>query len=910
MVSYVLYKQIVGSSLKEKSYMQIYYSPLSSLKQNREPKANPVSQPLPQNKTNVGFASNPMPASENIRGYYLSGIGRKKQVSFGLSLDENLKTWGATVNNDGAKFKVWQRWAQKSFVQAVPADSPDPTETDKTLPDYKKEYPWHFDAEKIKFNVRNNETGEVSVLQNKRDQVIDLNKNTITIPEDKAGEIWELKKTTDDGVFESDRIPEIKPGYKYRYIFINSDGCINYRHDPNSYRLDNVNSWSTVVDHDTFDWEKQKRTPDPNNSNILKAPNTKAFSYRHDRGNASQINLEEVHIGTLSKKGDYESAKRYVDKLIKDHPATTHIELMPLETTYSANWGYDGIGTGKFAPTVHYKSADPDALKDFIKYTQDKGLGVIIDMVPNHYSHDFANNLEPFGPYESFNEAEKKQAPWGKIYNFEGPENTKIRHFVTRMALNWLVNYNANGLRFDMTKYMKSRNALKQMSQEIRYHVPDAILIAEDGEDCDGTHCDYAITKPLSGKDACSGKSIEEHNAEIEKTCNNQSSLENIGMDSQWGFHLQHTLFALITGKNYPMNAKYIPNIYKFEAMFKDPQAKTNVIYPMSHDEKGNLDGTNLITKVLTDRLDMFSRIQNKGNVGVLAAQATQNMVEAYYYDGFCDANVNDKTANKKWNEYQKNITYKEKEFDLDGKRSYSDKTIVVNNPVSLKEFKEKLDYARTCHKLAIGTVYAFPAPKMFQQGDRYGAIEPFYFFRNEQPGYDKKKVYDIIRAEKGYDHMPENDPNVKNTFNAFNRSKLRRDKAPEKLEQEYQMMEAFEKKLGQLVQENPALKVHKNDEAHLQTFVYNHSEDNILQVMRKDGNGNNIIALMNFTDKEYKEFKLKNTDGKWIEEINSDDKAYGGTGNFVTKGIINSDKDGNVQVKIPKKGFLIFKQV
>lgn len=903
--------------------MQVNYFSLGSINKNSKQKTDFNSL---NNDCSHSYAENlTVPSSQNLKAIYLNNVAGKNKLAFGHSLDENLHSWGANLNKDGSKFKVWAKWAQQVFVQAVPADSEDPSIADKTLPEYKKSSPWYYDAQKVKFIVKDNSAeGKTQELEaNAETQKINnIDKKTLIIPHSHKDQIWELNKTSNDGIFESSRLPQVKAGYKYRYIFVNSDGIINYQQDPVSHQLDNVSSWSTVFDHSKFNWGRQKRTPQKNNPNILSAPDTKAFAYAHNKNNASQINEYSIHLGTISKDGTYESAKRHIDKLSKTHKGITHVEIMPLETTFSQNWGYDGTSSGKFAPTSHYngKTADPNALKDLIKYTQDKGLGVIIDMVPNHYSHDFGDHLDPFGPYESRNQSEKAAMPWGKAYNYEPcPGNDsvsdkndikKVRDYTARMALNWLVNYNANGLRFDMTKYMKSRNTLKQIAQEVRYHVPDAMLIAEDGEvSNDGNSCDNSVTNPLSQQDAPVGKTLEEHNKAINLTANNASGTHAVGLDAQWGFHLHHTLFAVVSGENYPFHNNFPPDVQKFAGMFNDPKANTNVIFPMSHDEIGNLGGLRLIPKIMLGNLNMGSRVKGNGKV---ADQATQNMLEAYFNKGFCVKDHTNEQENQKWMNYQRKITFKEREYKADGGVYYANKAIEVTNPVSLTDFKNSLDYAKSCHKLALGSTFAYPAPKRIFQGDEYGAIEPFYFFRDESPGFKTGENYYNTKNDKGYDYTATSHAGA---FNAFERSKLKRDNIHTALSESYDKTEAFTKKLEEINHENPALKTNNSDFTHLQTYVYNQDDNKILQVHRTDEKGNNILIVMNFGNKKYTDFTLiKNgnekmpKDGIWKEEINSDDTAYDGKGEFVNTGNLKPDEKGNVKINIPEKGFIILK--
>ncbi|MBQ7287217.1 MAG: hypothetical protein IJW73_05590, partial [Candidatus Gastranaerophilales bacterium] len=89
---------------------------------------------------------------------------------------------------------------------------------------------------------------------------------------------------------------------------------------------------------------------------------------------------------------------------------------MPVENTYSYNWGYDGVD--KFA--VSNFLGGPDRLKEFIDEAHNVGLNVIMDMVPNHIGPDGAQ-LAKTGPYTN------GSTPWGDAFNYEGQNSRYVR---------------------------------------------------------------------------------------------------------------------------------------------------------------------------------------------------------------------------------------------------------------------------------------------------------------------------------------------------------------------------------------------------------------------------------------------------------------------------------------------------
>jgi len=153
-----------------------------------------------------------------------------------------------------------------------------------------------------------------------------------------------------------------------------------------------------------------------------------------------QAVLYELHVGAFSSAGDFAGVIRHLDELVA--LGVTLIELMPVaECPGRWNWGYDGVLP--FAPAMRY--GGPAALKRLVDACHSRGLGVILDVVYNH-----------FGPSGNFLHAyakrfftEKHHTPWGAALNFDDAGSGPVRQFFIENALYWLEEFHLDGLRFD-----------------------------------------------------------------------------------------------------------------------------------------------------------------------------------------------------------------------------------------------------------------------------------------------------------------------------------------------------------------------------------------------------------------------------------------------------------------------------
>jgi maltooligosyltrehalose trehalohydrolase len=153
--------------------------------------------------------------------------------------------------------------------------------------------------------------------------------------------------------------------------------------------------------------------------------------------------LYELHIGTFTPQGTWRAA---ADKLaLLAEAGVSVIEMMPVaEFPGRFGWGYDGVSL--FAPTRLY--GEPDDLRYFIDRAHQIGLGVILDVVYNHFGPD-GNYLPRFAATYL---TDRYDNEWGAAINFDGPGSAPVREFILANAAYWISEFHFDGLRLDATQ--------------------------------------------------------------------------------------------------------------------------------------------------------------------------------------------------------------------------------------------------------------------------------------------------------------------------------------------------------------------------------------------------------------------------------------------------------------------------
>jgi maltooligosyltrehalose trehalohydrolase len=153
--------------------------------------------------------------------------------------------------------------------------------------------------------------------------------------------------------------------------------------------------------------------------------------------------LYEMHVGTFTPEGTWAAAAERLPELAD--LGITAIEMMPVaEFPGKFGWGYDGVQV--FAPTRLYGT--PDDLRAFVDRAHALGLGVILDVVYNHFGPD-GNYIRAFAPQFL---SERHKTEWGEPFNFDGPDAGPVREFFVSNAGYWIDEFHLDGLRLDATQ--------------------------------------------------------------------------------------------------------------------------------------------------------------------------------------------------------------------------------------------------------------------------------------------------------------------------------------------------------------------------------------------------------------------------------------------------------------------------
>ncbi|WP_368643235.1 malto-oligosyltrehalose trehalohydrolase [Castellaniella ginsengisoli] len=247
--------------------------------------------------------------------------------------------------------------------------------------------------------------------------------------------------------------------------------------DPASRLQDGgVHAWSIVAGSTPYPWRHPDWQPRPWEESVI----------------------QEVHAGLC---GGYAGLCRRLPDLAA--LGINLIELMPIAAFPGPrNWGYDGVLP--YAPDCSYGT--PEALKHFIDCAHSLGIGVMLDIVCNHFGPE-GNHLPRYA--SSFFRSDVS-TPWGAAIDFRQPA---VQRFFEDCAHRWLDEFHIDGLRLDAVHAIFGEAWLHALPGRLRARLP--------------------------------GRRIH---LVIEDDANRDSLLES-GYDARWNDPLHHVLHHLLTGE-------------------------------------------------------------------------------------------------------------------------------------------------------------------------------------------------------------------------------------------------------------------------------------------------------------------------------------------------------------------------
>ncbi|MDP4173566.1 MAG: malto-oligosyltrehalose trehalohydrolase [Bacteroidota bacterium] len=274
--------------------------------------------------------------------------------------------------------------------------------------------------------------------------------------------------------------------------------------------------------------------------------------------------IYEMHIGTFTNEGTIKSAMKELEELAS--LGITVIEIMPLaEFAGKYGWGYDGVDL--FAPTHLY--GGPDDYRRFIDKAHSLGVGVILDVVYNHFGPD-GNYINAYSE-DYF--TDKYENEWGEAINFDGRNSKGVREFFISNASYWIDEYHFDGLRLDATQQI--------------FDESETNIIAE---------ITLAVRKAAGEKKTYIVSENEPQNVRLVLPFDKGG----YGTDSLWNDDLHHSAFVTLTGHNEAYYTDYKGKPQEFISGFKWGYIYQGQYYKWQNKRRGsisfNLRPSNFVT--------------------------------------------------------------------------------------------------------------------------------------------------------------------------------------------------------------------------------------------------------------------------------------------------------------------------
>ncbi|HET9426680.1 MAG TPA: malto-oligosyltrehalose trehalohydrolase [Gemmatimonadaceae bacterium] len=283
--------------------------------------------------------------------------------------------------------------------------------------------------------------------------------------------------------------------------------------------------------------------------------------------------ISEIHIGTFTPEGTFRAAIEKLDALAE--VGITAVEILPLADFGGRfGWGYDGVNM--YAPTRLY--GEPDDVRAFVDAAHARGLGVILDVVYNHFGPD-GNYLPQFSDWYM----SRKATEWGDAINYDGDHCEPVREFAVENAGYWISEFHFDGLRLDATQniYDESpRHLVADITARARAAagVRSIVVIAEN-EPQDSR----LVEDPQNG---------------------------GCGVDAIWNDDFHHTAFVAMTGNNEAYLSGYRGRPQEFVSGAKYGFLYQGQYYPWQKNRRGS-PALHLAPKRFVSFLESHDQVSN-----------------------------------------------------------------------------------------------------------------------------------------------------------------------------------------------------------------------------------------------------------------------------------------------------------
>jgi len=232
-------------------------------------------------------------------------------------------------------------------------------------------------------------------------------------------------------------VPGVLAGQEYKFVINTGNGEL-FRNDPRALQMTTAAGNSVVVDS--------------------------AFAWEDDHFEAPTFNeqvIYELHVGTFNRPdastaGTFETAAAKLDYLAE--LGVNMVELMPISTMANdRGWGY----ATDYIYSVETLYGGRRQFLEFVKKAHQKGIGVILDVVYNHFGPDGALDLWQFDGFSQdghggiyFYNDWRAETPWGATRPDFG--RLEVRQYITDNVRMWMRDCHLDGLRVDSTIYIRN----------------------------------------------------------------------------------------------------------------------------------------------------------------------------------------------------------------------------------------------------------------------------------------------------------------------------------------------------------------------------------------------------------------------------------------------------------------------
>jgi len=317
----------------------------------------------------------------------------------------------------------------------------------------------------------------------------------------------------DDNGYWSATTPDAVIGQTYQYVIETNDGKKLNKIDPYAKQLTQSDGGLGVISDPSFEWGDADFTLPAKEQQII----------------------YELHIGTFNRpdastSGTFDTAIEKLDYL--QNLGVNVIELMPITSfAFGSGWGY--------APnhifSVEESYGGRHGLLEFVKACHDRGIGVLLDVVYNHFYKETVNGIQKqtdLWQFDGWSENNRGgiyfyndprgDTPWGGRPDYGRPQ---VRQFLLDNVAMWFSEYRIDGLRVDSTIYMRNT---KGPEGGIDTSIPEAWTLLQEITDLAHKITPYALV------------TAEDSSGEPKITTSIKDG--GLGFDSQWGLGFPHAL--------------------------------------------------------------------------------------------------------------------------------------------------------------------------------------------------------------------------------------------------------------------------------------------------------------------------------------------------------------------------------